>query len=166
MNRALTHLALYSVGANPAILVRVATNEETNEGNDGNEYNLKRPKAGGIAFPFSTKGHQTSASMTTLTSDFGVPPAHDVRTDGVLKSGVSVNSADEHATNATGTSSEAAKVQRENERGVEENAKENEQPVNGTGDIGQGKEKAVENEKVVSADWPPIDPLVTPRKSF
>jgi len=53
------------------------------------EYDLKRPKADGIAFPFTVKGHQATASMTTLTSDIGVPPAKDVVLDGALESGIS-----------------------------------------------------------------------------
>lgn len=83
------HLAPDFAGnsTNPAILVRTPTNEDK-------EYDLKRPKAGGIAFPFSVKGHQTTASMTTLTSAVGVPPSEDVRTEGALNSGVQHNATD------------------------------------------------------------------------
>jgi hypothetical protein len=70
---------------NPVILVRVPTNEESD---------LKRPKAGGIAYPFSLQGHPATASMTTLTSEAGVPPVNDVRTEGVMKSGVQENASD------------------------------------------------------------------------
>lgn len=107
--------------------------------------------------------------MTTLTSSVGIPPANDVRTDGVLKSGVSVNSADEHAANGTGSSSEAAKVQRENERpvesvSVEENVKENEKPVSGTGASSKGKEKAVEDGEGIAGPSNPEDTVpFTPR---
>lgn len=105
-------------GANPTILVKVPTNEESR---------LKRPKIDGIAFPFTVKGHQASASMTTLTSEVGVPPAHDVRTEGVMKSGVSVNSADNQAMN--GSSSEDANVMEENKT-----------PIDSALDKGKGKE--------------------------
>lgn len=53
------------------------------------ESELRRPKAGGIAFPFSLKQQEgASASMVTLTSAVGVRPAADVRTKGALNSGV------------------------------------------------------------------------------
>jgi hypothetical protein len=78
--------------ATPAILVHTPTNEE---------FNLKRPKAGGIAFPFSLKGHVATASMTTLTSAVGVPPADDVRTPSAMASGVKQNPVDIAASNAT-----------------------------------------------------------------
>jgi hypothetical protein len=69
--------------ATPQILVRAPTLTSEDK-----EYDLKRPKAGGIAFPFTVKQEGASASMTTLTSSVGVPPAQDVRTEGVLDSGV------------------------------------------------------------------------------
>jgi hypothetical protein len=65
----------------PSILIRVPTNEQ-------DDLDRKRPKAGGVAFPFSLKGHNATASMTTLTSSVGVPPADDVRIQGVKDSGV------------------------------------------------------------------------------
>ncbi|TVY37128.1 AB hydrolase superfamily protein [Lachnellula occidentalis] len=65
----------------PSIVVRVPTNEQ-------DDFDRKRPKAGGIAFPFTLKGHNSSASMTTITSSVGVPPAVDVRIQGVKDSGV------------------------------------------------------------------------------
>lgn len=52
------------------------------------EYDLKRPKADGIAFPFTLKGHQASASMTTLTSSIGVGPSENVTTRGAVESGI------------------------------------------------------------------------------
>jgi hypothetical protein len=52
------------------------------------ERELRRPKAGGIAFPFSLKQEGASASMVTLTSAVGVRPAADVRTKGAQDSGV------------------------------------------------------------------------------
>lgn len=89
----------------PNILIRAPTNDE--------EYDLKRPKAHGIAFPFTVKGHSSTASMTTLTSVVGVPPVSDVRTPGVLQSGVPQNKADVEAGNSTGNSTELAKAGRE-----------------------------------------------------
>lgn len=59
----------------PQILVRSPTV-------DKDESELKRPKAGGIAFPFSLKSHGATASMTTLTSSVGVQPVEDIRTPG------------------------------------------------------------------------------------
>ena len=94
----------------PPILVKVPTADESD---------LKRPKAGGIAYPFTIKGHSTTASMTTLTSSIGVPPAADVRTDGVMDSGVNQNVADIEANTSTGNSSEEAKLARENSRAEE-----------------------------------------------
>lgn len=52
---------------------------------------LKRPKAGGIAFPFSLKQEGATASMTTLTSAVGVPPVEDMRITGVMTPGIDVN---------------------------------------------------------------------------
>jgi len=147
-------------GTNPSILLRVPTNEE---------YDLKRPKADGIAFPFSIAGHKASASMTTLTSEVGVPPTNDVRTKEVMESGVSANSADIHAANGTGSSSEEAKVMRENEHPAEETVvsgkgkgKENGVPVNPVG----GEEKVVGNGYVVAAERPPLETFVTAASSF
>lgn len=104
-----------SSSTNPAILVKSPVNEE---------YDLKRPKAQGIAFPFSLKGHKTTASMTTLTSAIGVAPASDVRNSGTFSSGVPQNKADVEATTSTGMSTEEAKAGRELEQHVSS-------PVNG-----------------------------------
>ncbi|KAH6679589.1 hypothetical protein B0J14DRAFT_686739 [Halenospora varia] len=53
----------------PAILVHSATNEDGPPSeHEGDDFDRKRPKAGGIAFPFSLKNHEASASMITLTS--------------------------------------------------------------------------------------------------
>lgn len=52
----------------PAILVQKPSF------NQGDDFDRKRPKAGGIAFPFTLSNHQASASMTTLTSENGVSP--------------------------------------------------------------------------------------------
>jgi len=81
----------------PSIVVRTPTIE-------GEENDLKRPKSGGIAFPFSLKKHGATASMTTLTSAIGVPPAEDVRTKGAKDSGVNQNVDDIAASAAMGSS--------------------------------------------------------------
>jgi hypothetical protein len=65
----------------PAILVRSPTIEK-------DESELKRPKAGGIAFPFSLKQDADTASMMTLTSDGGVQPAEDLMAKESRNSGV------------------------------------------------------------------------------
>jgi hypothetical protein len=138
-------------GTNPTILLKVPTNEE---------YDLKRPRVDGIAFPFSLSGHKASASMTTLTSEVGVPPTEDVRTKEVMESGVPENVADVHAAN----SSEKAKAMRGNE-----------QPSDGTiiSGKGKGKEngvpvepvssegKSIEHGQVVGAGRPPLETFVT-----
>jgi len=145
-----THLTpdFAAKGANPTILVQVPTNEE---------YDLKRPKAGGIAFPFSLQGHKASASMTTLTSEVGVPPTDDVRTKEVMESGVPENAADVEA-----------KVMRGNEQPAEENnisgkgkGKENIVPVSSA-----GTENVVENGQVVNAERPALETFVTAASNF
>jgi hypothetical protein len=75
---------------NPSILVRSPTHKETSNtvDTDGNQFDLKRPKAGGIAFPFTIRGHSQTASMSTLTSSVGVAPIDDHRTEGATQSGV------------------------------------------------------------------------------
>lgn len=75
---------------NPSILVRSPTyKEESNPIDaDGNQFDLKRPKAGGIAFPFTIRGHSQTASMSTLTSSVGVAPIDDHRTEGAIQSGI------------------------------------------------------------------------------
>jgi hypothetical protein len=152
-------------GTTPVILIRAPTNEE---------YDLKRPKSGGIAFPFSIQGHKASASMTTLTSEIGVPPIDDMRTKGVMKSGVTENAADIHAANGTGSSTEEAKAMRENEQSLngtdisekgkgkqKENENENEMSASSA-----NSEKAVENGQVVGAERPPLETFVTAASSF
>lgn len=135
----------------PPILVKVPTADESD---------LKRPKAGGIAYPFTIKGHSTTASMTTLTSSIGVPPAPDVRTDGVMDSGVNQNVADIEANTSTGNSSEEAKLAREDPR-VEEGTptvvKENGFAVASTSAEG----KAAGDGQGVSTKRPPLETFVT-----
>lgn len=51
-----------------------------------------RPSANGVAFPFSLRnGHNTNASMSTLTSAVGVPPTKDMRTAGATETGLDVS---------------------------------------------------------------------------
>jgi len=71
----------------PSIRVRSPTFEK-------DESELKRPKAGGIAFPFTLKQEAATASMTTLTSASGVPPTEDLQLDGSKDSGVEASSTD------------------------------------------------------------------------
>jgi hypothetical protein len=80
---------------------------------------VKRPKAGGIAYPFSLKTHGATASMTTLTSSIGVPPADDVGIAGAKESGVESNPVDIEALRITGNRSEDAKTMIENDKPVE-----------------------------------------------
>lgn len=122
----------------PSIVVRVPTNEQ-------DDFDRKRPKAGGIAFPFSLKGHNSTASMTTLISSVGVPPADDVRIQGVKDSGVK-----NEAPGATiRTSVDGSARGKENEN------------VNTPSVTSEAGAKAVENGEVVSAERPPLDTFVT-----
>ncbi|TVY51228.1 AB hydrolase superfamily protein C4A8.06c, partial [Lachnellula cervina] len=122
----------------PSIVVRVPTNEQ-------DDFDRKRPKAGGIAFPFSLKGHNSTASMTTLISSVGVPPADDVRIQGVKDSGVK-----NEAPGATiRTSVDGSARGKENEN------------VNTPSVTSEAGAKAVENGEVLSAERPPLDTFVT-----
>ncbi|KAI9054297.1 hypothetical protein LZ554_001465 [Drepanopeziza brunnea f. sp. 'monogermtubi'] len=125
------------------------------------EYDLKRPKANGIAFPFTLRGHQSTASMTTLTSVVGVPPASDVRNSGTFTSGVSQNKTDIDALNSTGNSSEEAKASREVEQPTSIMASSNGGALTAREIEGKGKEKVVENGEVVSAERPPMETFFT-----
>jgi len=80
----------------PSILVRSPTIER-------DESELKRPKAGGIAYPFSLKQEAASASMTTLTSAIGVSPVEDLGLEGTKNSGLERNSAEKDNSAATET---------------------------------------------------------------
>ncbi|KAH8684707.1 hypothetical protein BGZ60DRAFT_398136 [Tricladium varicosporioides] len=63
----------------PAILVHSPTNEDRPPSEqEGDDFDRKRPRAGGIAFPFTLKNHEASASMITLTSTAGVSPAEEL----------------------------------------------------------------------------------------
>ncbi|KAL3422042.1 AB hydrolase superfamily protein C4A8.06c [Phlyctema vagabunda] len=121
-------------GSIPHILVKQPSLDE--------EYDLKRPKAGGIAFPFTLKQEAASASMTTLTSAVGVPPTDDVRISGVMESGVQRNSTDIRAVNST------------------EGGKESLQKSS------QEAEKVVEAGELVSAARPPLETFETAREDL
>jgi acetyl esterase/lipase len=127
----------------PTITIKTPTNEESE---------LKRPKAGGIAFPFSLKSHGATASMTTLTSSVGVPPADDVRTPSAMESGVKHNVADITATNAAGKNVEEAKLNGP--------SCETERPPESPLATPTGV-NVVENGEVVSATRPPLETFVT-----
>lgn len=109
------------------------------------DYDLKRPKADGIAFPFTLKGHHTTASMTTLTSLVGVQPASDVRTSGTFNSGVPQNEMDLEAMKSTGNSNEEAKIGREVEQAAPIAAASNDEAVTSSEVKGMDNGKAVEN---------------------
>jgi hypothetical protein len=111
----------------PQILVRSPTIEK-------DESELKRPKAGGIAYPFSLKKHGATASMTTLTSSIGVPPAAEVDSPGSKDSGVEQNAGDIEAAAAMGSVDGKGK-QKEDSDGP----------------------KAVENGEIVDANRPPLE---------
>jgi len=136
----------------PSILIRVPTNEQ-------DDFDRKRPKAGGIAFPFSLKGHQASASMTTLTSAVGVPPASDVRIQGVKDSGLK-----NHAPGATiRTSVDGNAKGKEPERVnggavTPENGASAKDSDDVTPEVGA---VVVENGEIVSADRPPLETFVS-----
>ena len=135
----------------PSILVHSPVAEEGD---------VKRPKVGGIAYPFSLKTHGATASMTTLTSAIGVPPADDVRTAGAKESGVGSDAADVETSKLPGNSSEEAETTVENEKQPERNSAF----VNESGDeatLSNGQSKAVENDEVVSQERPPLETFVT-----
>jgi hypothetical protein len=146
-------------GTNPAILLKVPTNEE---------YDLKRPKADGIAFPFSIAGHKASASMTTLTSEVGIEPTNDVRTKEVMESGVFANSADVHAANGTGSSSVKAIIMREDEKPVGETVATGKRSGKEDGVLlgSAGSEEVVEKRQVVRAERPAMETFVTASSSL
>ncbi|CAL3962582.1 unnamed protein product [Diplocarpon coronariae] len=123
------------------------------------EYDLKRPKADGIAFPFSLKGYQTTASMTTLTSAIGVSPAMDVRTSGAYKSGVPHSTADFEAVKSTGNSSNEMETSREVEQ-VNSIDQGNVGAVKSNSE-GKGKGKVVENGEVTSDERPAMQTFFT-----
>ncbi|TVY37135.1 AB hydrolase superfamily protein [Lachnellula subtilissima] len=127
----------------PSIVVRVPTNEQ-------DDFERKRPKAGGIAFPFTLKGHNSTASMTTLTSSSGVPPADDVRIQGVKDSGVK-----NEAPGATiRTSVDGSARGKENEN------------VHAASVTSEAGAQVVENGEVVSAERPPLETFVSAVESL
>ncbi|KAF4627770.1 hypothetical protein G7Y89_g10385 [Cudoniella acicularis] len=139
----------------PEILVHSPTNE-------GDDFDRKRPKAGGIAFPFSLAGHKASASMTTLASNSGVSPVEEVRVSEVRvsevrESGLQGDGEDDNISDANGSISDAQKVN-EDTNGIESRGKGKE---NGDMVLPESKGKAVENGEVVSAQRPPLESFVT-----
>ena len=144
-------------GGLPSILVHTPSVDATD---------LRRPKAGGIAFPFSLKQHRATASMTTLTSAINVQPVEDVRTEGAKGSGVAQNAADIQATNDTGSSSEEANMLKENQRpssGISDIAKEGGKLLGSSplANVTDGEEQVAEDGKVVSAERPPLETFKT-----
>jgi hypothetical protein len=130
----------------PSILVHTPTVDDTD---------LRRPKAGGIAFPFSLKQHHATASMTTLTSAINVPPVEDVRTDGSKESGVEHNAADLMASDAVGNNMEKA--------GTADIAKDGRKSL-GASPVSKetnGEETVVENGKLAPAERPPLETFTT-----
>ncbi len=125
----------------PLILVHTPTLDETDR---------RRPKAGGIAFPFSLKQHHATASMTTLTSAINVRPVENLWNDEVKDSGIEHKAADLAVTDAT----ESQKI---------EGVKDGRQPLAASpfSDVVNGEEKVVENGDIVQADRPPLETFVT-----
>ncbi|TAQ90285.1 hypothetical protein B7494_g1377 [Chlorociboria aeruginascens] len=76
---ATTHGSGASDSPVPVILIQESGHDEIDQ---------KRPKLDGAAFPFTLKGHKTSASMTTITSQAGVSPANDMEVSGATQNGV------------------------------------------------------------------------------
>ena len=130
----------------PSILVHTPTLDETD---------IRRPKADGIAFPFSLKKHQATASMITLTSDISGPPADDVGTEGSKESGVEHIAVDVAATNATGSQGSGV--------GVGGIVKEGGKSLGASplSNVTNGEENVVENGKVLLADRPPLETFKT-----
>jgi hypothetical protein len=132
----------------PKFLAPSSTPVSTVQKSAVDETELKRPKLGGLAFPFSLKQEGASASMVTLTSSVGVQPAVDVRTEGTNDSGVEANATDIEASKAARRSSGVAGLTDED-----------------TADGPSGR-LAVENGVVVSADRPPIETFVSAAESL
>jgi hypothetical protein len=132
----------------PKFLAPSSTPVSTVQKSAVDETELKRPRLGGIAFPFSLKQEGASASMVTLTSSVGVQPAVDVRTEGANDSGVVANATDIEAAKAARRSSAAAVM-----------------TDDGAAD-GSSSRLAVEKGIVVSADRPPIETFVSAAESL
>ena len=129
----------------PSILVHKPTVDETD---------LRRPKAGGIAFPFSLKQHQATASMTTLTSAVNVPPVEDMRTAASKDSGVEHNAVDMAATNMIGSQKcdGTADIVEEGRKSLGSSPLPN---------LTNGEENGVEKENEVPAERPPLETFET-----
>ncbi|TVY85323.1 AB hydrolase superfamily protein [Lachnellula suecica] len=134
----------------PSILIRVPTNEQ-------DEFSRKQPKAGGLTFPFSLKGHNATASMTTLTSAVGVPPADDVRIQGVKDSGIK-----NHAPGAEIRTSVDGRAKGKEKEVVNGGAVTTASATQGGGAATpETGAKVVENGEVVSAERPPLETFVS-----
>ena len=138
----------------PSILIHTPTIEDTD---------LRRPKAGGIAFPFSLKQHQATASMTTLTSAINVQPVEDVRTEGSKESGVTHTAADVEATNAMGNKSDGIKENQRPAESTSEIVKDGRKSLGSSplSNVTNSDEKTAENGKVISADRLPLGTFKT-----
>lgn len=141
----------------PSRLIHKPTADETD---------LRRPKAAGIAFPFSLRQHKGTASMTTLTSAIDVQPVEDVSTKESKESGVEQNATDMAATNAMGSSNGQCKDSKNNWGtlgGIADTAKEGRKMLGALrlSNVTNGAESVVENGEVISADGPPLETFQT-----
>ena len=138
----------------PSILVHRPTIEDTDR---------RRPKADGIAFPFSLKQHQATASMTTLTSAINVQPVEDVRTYGAKESGVAHNAADVEAAKAMGSNSDVAKENQKPAEGIIDIVKDGSKSpeISPLATVTGGEEKVIENGNVVPAERPLLETFKT-----
>jgi acetyl esterase/lipase len=134
----------------PQILVRSPTMENVENERE------KRPKAGGIAFPFSLKKHHPTASMTTLTSSVGVPAGKDVVTAGAKDSGVEQNATDIEASASMGRVEGTKGRQGEVQNGENVLSDWHNNPETGNGTSG-----AQDAESGQVAERPPLETFVT-----
>jgi len=117
----------------------------------------KRPKSGGIAFPFSLKrsgpkdaNPGSSASTATITSAIGVSPTKDVRTAEAMSSGISNNKKAETKQPTKDEEVAAATAAAQSTGRGTDGLKQSE-----------GEEKAVQNGQAVPADRPQLESFVT-----
>jgi hypothetical protein len=130
----------------PAILVHSPTNE-------GDDFDRRRPKAGGIALPFSLGNHEASASMTTLTSTAGVPPATDTRTAAAMESGANED-------DAFSELDSLVKDSNVNDHGIKGRPKDLAAQAEAEKNTA-AEALVVENGEVVSAERPPLETFQT-----
>lgn len=124
----------------PAIITPAQGDTKEAEMDPTIDLSKHRPKANGIAFPFSLKrsgengtAPSSSASLATLTSAVGFAPAEDTRTVDALRSGVPGSS---HGSETNSVSALMMKSEK-------------------------GKGKVVENGEIVNASRPELDSFVT-----